>query len=192
MGARLYNHTTRLFTSLDPEYQGGDTAYGYPNDPINTTDLVGRSWSLRNILRRTYAVAGVAAGVTCLVATAGLCGAAAGIAVASSVAGHGYRRYRGGISRGQMVRCIGTDFVFSRFRAVRAVRARYVAPSCPPRRAAGYRGYVNATRNYYRRNQASNYYYTASRRVARHSHPLRYRLRVYAAGWSIGAGMSSW
>ena len=44
MGARLYNQATGLFTSLDPQYQGGDTAYGYPNDPINSTDLDGNSW----------------------------------------------------------------------------------------------------------------------------------------------------
>ncbi len=44
MGARLYNQTTGLFTSLDPEYQGGDTAYGYPNDPINMRDIDGNKW----------------------------------------------------------------------------------------------------------------------------------------------------
>lgn len=44
MGARLYNQTTGLFTSLDPQYQGGDTAYGYPNDPVDTQDLNGISW----------------------------------------------------------------------------------------------------------------------------------------------------
>ncbi|WP_245995510.1 hypothetical protein [Luteococcus japonicus] len=44
MGARLYNQATGLFTSLDPEYQGGDTAYGYPTDPVNNQDLDGKSW----------------------------------------------------------------------------------------------------------------------------------------------------
>ncbi|WP_143813966.1 hypothetical protein [Luteococcus japonicus] len=44
MGARLYNQTTGLFTSLDPQYQGGDTACGYPNDPVNGQDLNGNSW----------------------------------------------------------------------------------------------------------------------------------------------------
>ena len=44
MGARLYNQPTGLFTSLDPQYQGGDTAYGYPTDPINTQDLSGSRW----------------------------------------------------------------------------------------------------------------------------------------------------
>ncbi len=44
MGARVYNPTTGLFTSTDPEYNGGDTTYGYPNDPVNNTDITGRSW----------------------------------------------------------------------------------------------------------------------------------------------------
>jgi RHS repeat-associated protein len=41
MGARLYNQTTGLFTSTDPIYGGNTTAYGYPADPINQTDLDG-------------------------------------------------------------------------------------------------------------------------------------------------------
>lgn len=47
MGARVYNRTTGMFTSPDPEYRGGDTSYGYPNDPINTQDLDGRAWYKR-------------------------------------------------------------------------------------------------------------------------------------------------
>ena len=44
MGARLYNPITGLFTSTDPQLEGGDTQYGYPNDPVNSTDLDGNSW----------------------------------------------------------------------------------------------------------------------------------------------------
>lgn len=51
MGARLYNQTTGLFTSLDPQYQGGDTWYGYPTDPINQTDLDGNRWNWRRTAR---------------------------------------------------------------------------------------------------------------------------------------------
>jgi RHS repeat-associated protein len=44
MGARLYNPVTGLFTSLDPVYGGNDTAYGYPNDPVNKQDTTGKAW----------------------------------------------------------------------------------------------------------------------------------------------------
>ena len=40
-GARLYNQTTGLFTSPDPVHGGNETAYGYPNDPINYLDTTG-------------------------------------------------------------------------------------------------------------------------------------------------------
>ncbi|WP_218027086.1 RHS repeat-associated core domain-containing protein [Cellulosimicrobium cellulans] len=42
MGARLYNPTTGLFTSVDPVDGGNTTAYTYPQDPINSYDLDGR------------------------------------------------------------------------------------------------------------------------------------------------------
>lgn len=41
MGDRFYNAVTGRFTSLDPEPGGNDTAYSYPNDPINSFDLDG-------------------------------------------------------------------------------------------------------------------------------------------------------
>ena len=41
MGARLYNWTTGTFTSPDPIPGGNDTSYGYPNDPINFSDVTG-------------------------------------------------------------------------------------------------------------------------------------------------------
>ena len=44
MGARVHNPVTGLFTTLDPVRGGGDTTYGYPNDPINNTDLDGQRW----------------------------------------------------------------------------------------------------------------------------------------------------
>ena len=42
MGVRLYNATRGLFTALDPVPGGNDTAYNYPNDPINSLDLDGQ------------------------------------------------------------------------------------------------------------------------------------------------------
>ena len=46
MGARLYNQVTGTFTSLDPVHDGGDTPFGYPNDPIQMQDLDGNFWSI--------------------------------------------------------------------------------------------------------------------------------------------------
>lgn len=48
MGVRFYNGARGLFTSLDPVPGGNDTAYNYPNDPINSFDLDGRwGWAKR-------------------------------------------------------------------------------------------------------------------------------------------------
>lgn len=44
MGVRLYNPVTGAFTSPDPVYGGTSTAYAYPQDPINGSDLTGK-WS---------------------------------------------------------------------------------------------------------------------------------------------------
>ncbi|WP_156163735.1 RHS repeat-associated core domain-containing protein, partial [Demequina subtropica] len=44
MGVRLYNPATGLFTSVDPVPGGNTTAYAYPQDPINKTDLDGKAW----------------------------------------------------------------------------------------------------------------------------------------------------
>lgn len=41
MGARLYNPVTGSFTSVDPIRGGNATAYGYPTDPINSSDISG-------------------------------------------------------------------------------------------------------------------------------------------------------
>ncbi len=43
MGARLYNASSGLFTSVDPIYAGNDNAYSYPNDPINNCDASGEA-----------------------------------------------------------------------------------------------------------------------------------------------------
>ncbi len=42
MGDRLYDPIAGRFTSTDPEPGGKDTAYTYPNDPLNNLDWSGR------------------------------------------------------------------------------------------------------------------------------------------------------
>ncbi|MBO0609886.1 DNRLRE domain-containing protein [Myceligenerans salitolerans] len=41
MGARVYNPTTGAFTSVDPVTGGNSTAYVYPQDPVNDSDVSG-------------------------------------------------------------------------------------------------------------------------------------------------------
>jgi RHS repeat-associated protein len=42
MGVRLYTPVTGRFLSTDPVYGGNDNTYGYPADPINSSDVTGR------------------------------------------------------------------------------------------------------------------------------------------------------
>ncbi|WP_203568998.1 DNRLRE domain-containing protein [Aestuariimicrobium ganziense] len=82
MGARLYNPASGLFTSLDPEFQGGDTSYGYPTDPVNSADLDGRRWWSKSRVWKavkTFSSAlGMVPGCTvCYVISASVAGASA-------------------------------------------------------------------------------------------------------------------
>lgn len=79
MGVRFYNAARGLFTSLDPVPGGNDTAYTYPNDPINQYDLDGQwgrwkkwakkgwKWAKRNKMNIALGVAGFVPGVGGLV-----------------------------------------------------------------------------------------------------------------------------
>ncbi|WP_094765179.1 hypothetical protein [Luteococcus japonicus] len=100
MGARLYNQATGLFTSLDPEYQGGDTAYGYPTDPVNNQDLDGQSWWRRHrgaILDGVRTAVSVAALVGCTV-----CGAVATAWTMYSIYRNARRRNWSGVAAESM------------------------------------------------------------------------------------------
>jgi RHS repeat-associated protein len=66
MGARLYNRTAGAFTSTDPVYGGNSTAYTYPQDPINASDLTGEwgcSWckKLKKKAKKAWKASGTAA-----------------------------------------------------------------------------------------------------------------------------------
>lgn len=83
MGARVYNAVSGSFTSTDPVFGGNSTAYGYPQDPVNSFDLDGE-WGKPKWLtwKNAAKVGAVAAFGTCVAASAGAC-AAAGVAAAA-------------------------------------------------------------------------------------------------------------
>lgn len=163
MGARVYNPTTGQFTSTDPEFGGGETAYGYPTDPINAFDLNGQWWSWTRTawhdVRRhwgTYLSYGAVG--ACVFATAGLCG----IATVATIAYSGYSNYRswrsGRTSGWHAAASFGYDAVGYRFRALRSYRARHL--------------WGSASR-----------WVSSTHRIVRSYHPWRYAARAaYNAG----------
>jgi RHS repeat-associated protein len=102
MGVRLYNPTLGLFLSVDPVPGGNRTAYGYPVDPVDVFDLTGRwgwgwvSHAARWVGAHGSELAGGFALGACIVASAGVCAAAAGFAFAASFATRTVRAARTG------------------------------------------------------------------------------------------------
>jgi len=66
MGARGYNPITGQFLSPDPVQGGNETPYNYPNDPLNSSDISGKSKENENNIIVTMAWISIAL-------TAGLC-----------------------------------------------------------------------------------------------------------------------
>ncbi len=125
MGVRLYNAATGLFASVDPVRGGGATAYGYPTDPINQFDLDGRRWRWRSALKWAARATAVVAFGACVIATAGICGAAGLVAFAASSAFNIYRWRKKEISGRKAAWNIGVDFALSKVKPIRAGRVRY-------------------------------------------------------------------
>ena len=97
MGARGYNPATGQFLSVDPIPGGNENDYNYPNDPINQSDLQGKStddWIKLGIsaLAAAITVAGCAAtaGIGCLVVGV-VVGAVAGGISAGVISGRHHR-----------------------------------------------------------------------------------------------------
>jgi hypothetical protein len=127
MGVRLYNPASGLFTTIDPVPGGGANNYAYPTDPVNKFDLGGQKWWKRAAKwawKHRVGIAGAAAFGVCVIATVGACAIAGAVATAASISYHGYNAYRGRISYRRAAFNIGSDYLFSRFKALRSVKIR--------------------------------------------------------------------
>jgi RHS repeat-associated protein len=118
MGVRIYSPALGRFTSVDPIPGGNTTPYTYPQDPINGYDLDGKcwgwgcEWTAKHVFQPVWEnratiiqYAGYAAAGACIVATAGVCTAAAfTVAGISSLNRIGSFVRRGNYSRQSVMR----------------------------------------------------------------------------------------
>ena len=127
MGVRLYNPTTGQFTSPDPIPGGNDTAYSYPNDPVNVFDLTGEwgcGWCHR--------AAGVLSTVSTWAAVVPFCGPCQAVSVGAGLLSAGLygANHEWGRARRQL-QSTAVGFAFGGFKLLRhgrhfARRARHV------------------------------------------------------------------
>ncbi|BDZ59639.1 hypothetical protein [Barrientosiimonas endolithica] len=103
MGVRLYNPATGAFTTPDPVYGGNDTAYTYPQDPINSFDLDGKWRKPKWLTWKNAARAATAAAFgVCVFASGGAClaaGVGAAFISARTQGKIGSRQWRGAFAK---------------------------------------------------------------------------------------------
>lgn len=115
MGARLYNPRSGRFLSRDPIAGGNANSYGYPEDPVNKTDLNGQSWKwlhrgIRFVSKHRGTIATIGAAGLCL--TPGVNVVACGVAQAAAFAVRADQRIRkhGGYRHGGVRRTWRRNF----------------------------------------------------------------------------------
>ncbi len=87
MGARVYNPSTGIFSSVDPVFGGNSAAYAYPQDPINMYDLTGEwgcwSWKCAKNAGKKVLHNSFGRGIATSVGIAAACAFSAGIGCAA-------------------------------------------------------------------------------------------------------------
>ncbi|MFC8503144.1 RHS repeat-associated core domain-containing protein [Pedococcus sp. NPDC057267] len=117
MGDRVYNPATGRFTSTDPEPGGSSSAYAYPTDPVNLSDLDGHLWRQIGswVWRHRGRLATIGATVGCMVPGVGWASCAVMQAAAwglrsqqKAAENGGWRRNAGSIAADGILTAAGT------------------------------------------------------------------------------------
>ncbi|MCH8614431.1 hypothetical protein MM438_15750 [Arsenicicoccus dermatophilus] len=175
MGDRYYNPTRGLFTSLDPEPGGNPNAYGYPPDPINMYDLDGH-WGWGDTL-------GAVALGACVLASAGLCGAATLAVVAYSGYSNAMSAVRHEKSWGQAAFDFGVDAFLGKF--LKPARSAYLIGRHARSSFKMAKGVRGVTRAMYRNAKGRSRYAARHRSGRRLGSALRHSGSEYHAHWRL-------